>query len=76
MTLADLPVRRDVPAVSAAQMAEADRITIEDVRLPVEVLMESASRQIAAGARAYLGSAGPRNQSSLSPNARKSFAST
>ena len=56
MTLADLPVRRDVPAVSAAQMAEADRITIEDVRLPVEVLMESASRQIAAGARAYLGS--------------------
>ena len=49
MTLADLPVRRDVPAVSAAQMAEADRITIEDVRLPVEVLMESASRQIEIG---------------------------
>src|SRR5207302_2018663 len=56
MTLADLPVRRDVPAVSAAQMAEADRITIEDVRLPVEVLMENASRQVATGARAYLGS--------------------
>jgi NAD(P)H-hydrate epimerase len=36
-------------------MAEADRITSEDLRIPVDVLMENASRQIAAAARAFLG---------------------
>ena len=55
MTLEDLPVVRDVPSVTAAQMAEVDRITIADFQIPVDVLMENASRQIAAAARAFLG---------------------
>ena len=55
MTLDDLPVVRDVPTVTAAQMAEIDRITIEELHIPVDVLMENASRQIAAAARAFLG---------------------
>jgi len=36
-------------------MAEVDRVTIEELHIPVEVLMENASRQIAAAARAFLG---------------------
>lgn len=46
---------REVPAATAAQMAEVDRITIEEIHLPVEILMENASRQIAAAAQAFLG---------------------
>ena len=55
MTLGDHPVVRDVPSVTAAQMAEIDRIAIEDLQIPVDILMENASRQIAAAARAFLG---------------------
>jgi len=36
-------------------MAEADRIASEDLGIALEVLMENASRQIAAAARAFLG---------------------
>jgi len=55
VSLEDLPLVRDVPSVTAAQMAEIDRITTEDLHIPVDVLMENASRQIAAAARAFLG---------------------
>lgn len=55
MTLDDLPVVRAVPSVTAAQMAEVDRITIEELHIPVDVLMENAGRQVAAAARAFLG---------------------
>ena len=55
MTLDDLPAIHGVPSVTAAQMAEVDRITIEELHIPVEVLMENAGRQIAAAARAFLG---------------------
>ena len=55
MTFDDLPRVRAVPSVTAAQMAEVDRVTIEELHIPVDVLMESAGRQIAAAARAFLG---------------------
>jgi len=55
VTLDDLPTVRAVPTVTAAQMAEVDRVTIEDLHIPVDVLMENAGRQIAAAARAFLG---------------------
>ena len=55
MTLDDLPAVRAIPSVTASQMAEVDRITIEEFHIPVDVLMENASRQIAAAARAFLG---------------------
>jgi NAD(P)H-hydrate epimerase len=55
VTFDDLPALRDVPSVTAAQMAEVDRMTIEELHIPVDVLMENASHQIAATARAFLG---------------------
>jgi len=55
VTFDDLPRLRAVPSITAAQMAEVDRITIEDIQIPVDNLMENASRQIAAAARALLG---------------------
>jgi NAD(P)H-hydrate epimerase len=55
VTFDDLPEVRDVPSVTAAQMAEVDRITIEELHIPVDVLMENAGRQTAAAARAFLG---------------------
>jgi NAD(P)H-hydrate epimerase len=55
VTFDDLPLVRNVPSVTAAQMAEVDRITIEELHIPVDVLMENAGRQIAAAARAFLG---------------------
>ena len=54
MTFDDLPTLRAVPTVTAAQMAEVDRITAQDLHIPVEILMEDASRQIAAAARGFL----------------------
>lgn len=36
-------------------MAEADRIASEELGIPLELLMENASRQIAAAARLFLG---------------------
>ena len=50
-----LPSLRDVPSATAAQMAEADRIASEDFGIPLESLMENASRQIAVAARLFLG---------------------
>ena len=55
MKFDDLPALRAVPSVTAAQMAEVDRITIDELQIPVDVLMENASRQIAAAARAFMG---------------------
>ena len=55
MTIGDLSAVRDVPSVTAAQMAEIDRIATLELQIPVDVLMENASRQIAAAARAFLG---------------------
>jgi hydroxyethylthiazole kinase-like uncharacterized protein yjeF len=46
---------RAVPSVTAAQMAEVDRVTVEELHIPVDVLMENAGRQVAAAARACLG---------------------
>ena len=60
MTLARLPqarALRDVPVATAAQMAEVDRITSEDVGVALETLMENACRQIARVAALLLGSA-------------------
>lgn len=53
--LDDLPAIRDVPAVTAAQMAEVDRAATADHGIAVEVLMENAARQIAVACRALLG---------------------
>ena len=55
MTFDDLPTVRAVPSVTAAQMAEVDRVTIEELHITVEILMENAGRQIAAAARVLLG---------------------
>lgn len=55
MSLEVLPVARGVPSVSAAQMAEADRVATVDLGIPLEALMENAARQIAAATRAFLG---------------------
>ena len=51
----NLPTLRDVPSATAAQMAEADRIASEELGIPLELLMENASHQIAVAARAFLG---------------------
>jgi len=55
MSLRSLPSRRsgDVPTATAAQMAEADRIASDGLGIPLDTLMESASRQIAAATRAF-----------------------
>src|SRR3989442_11876432 len=54
--LDDLPAIRSVPVVTAAQMAEADRVASEELGIALAVLMENASRPGAAAARALLGS--------------------
>lgn len=55
MTLASLPVARDVPSVTATQMAEADRVATKELGIPLEALMENAARQIASATRTFLG---------------------
>lgn len=50
-----LPALRQVPSATAAQMAEADRIASNELGIPLEVLMENASHQIAVAARMFLG---------------------
>jgi len=55
MTLENLPVVRDVPSVTAAQMAEVDRRTIHNFAIGVDLLMENAAHQIARAARHVLG---------------------
>ena len=54
----NLPALRVVPSATAAQMADADRIASEELGIPLEVLMENASHQIAVAARAFLGGVG------------------
>lgn len=54
MSLENLPALRDVPSVTALEMAEADRIASE-LGIGLEMLMENASRQIASAARVFLG---------------------
>lgn len=44
-----------LPAVTAAQMAEVDRITVEELRFDVLQIMESAGRAVALFARQQLG---------------------
>ncbi len=51
----NLPTLRDVPSATAAQMAEADRIASEELGIPLELLMENASHQVAVAARSFLG---------------------
>jgi hydroxyethylthiazole kinase-like uncharacterized protein yjeF len=55
VTLDDLPTVRGAPSVTAAQMAKVDRITIDELGISVERLMESASFEVARAARAFLG---------------------
>jgi hydroxyethylthiazole kinase-like uncharacterized protein yjeF len=51
----NLPTLRGAPSATAAQMAEADRIASDELGVPLELLMENASRQIAVAARLFLG---------------------
>ena len=55
MSLRSLPTRRasEVPTATAAQMAEADRIASDGLGIPLDTLMENASRQVAAATRAF-----------------------
>jgi NAD(P)H-hydrate epimerase len=53
--LDDLPAVHQVPSVTAAQMAEVDRITTLELGVSVARLMENASRQVAHTARVLLG---------------------
>jgi NAD(P)H-hydrate epimerase len=53
--LASLPSVIDPPALTAAQMAEADRAVTEEQGIGVETLMENASRQVAVACRLLLG---------------------
>ncbi|HUG05352.1 MAG TPA: NAD(P)H-hydrate epimerase [Candidatus Limnocylindria bacterium] len=51
----DLPTLHDVPSATAAQMADVDRVASAELGIPLELLMENASHQIAAAARLFLG---------------------
>lgn len=55
MTIRTLPSRRPgaVPTATAAQMAEADRIASDGLGIPLDTLMENASRQVAAAIRLF-----------------------
>lgn len=66
MSLDTLPSVRDVPVVTAAQMAEADRVASTELGIPLEMLMENASRQVAVAVRAYLGRVAGRDVIALS----------
>jgi NAD(P)H-hydrate epimerase len=55
VTIADLPVVRGIPHVTAAQMAEVDRAAVEDYGISIEMLMENAARGVALACRALLG---------------------
>jgi NAD(P)H-hydrate epimerase len=54
MSLESLPIARDVPTITAAQMAEADRVATTELGIPLEALMENAGRQVASAARTFL----------------------
>lgn len=51
----DLPAVSDVPAVTAAQMAEVDRAAVEELGISTLMLMENAARLVALACRAVLG---------------------
>ncbi|MBU6422600.1 MAG: NAD(P)H-hydrate epimerase [Chloroflexi bacterium] len=53
--MTELPAARGVPAVTAAQMAEIDRVAVDEIGLSIEMLMENAARGVALAARALLG---------------------
>ena len=55
MSLDELPRVGGVPSVTANQMAEVDRVTIEEIAISVDALMENAAHQIARAARALVG---------------------
>ncbi len=55
MSLEDLPAARAVPVVTAAQMAEVDRASVEEYGISIEMLMENAARGMALACRALLG---------------------
>lgn len=50
-----LPRLTAPPTITTAEMARADRATIEDLGIPIAALMENAGRQVAAVARMLLG---------------------
>lgn len=56
-TLRSLPTiaARKVPTATAAQMAEIDRIASDELGIPLDTLMETASQRIAAATRAVFG---------------------
>lgn len=54
MSIEDLPAVRGIPSVTAAQMAEIDRVAVE-VGISTEMLMENAARQVALACREALG---------------------
>ncbi len=55
VTIDALPLVRDMPALTARQMAAADRIASEELGIPLEALMENAAHQIAVATRLFLG---------------------
>lgn len=57
LVLESLPVLEAPPSITAAEMARADRVAIEDLGVPIAALMENAGRQVAAIARLMLGGA-------------------
>jgi NAD(P)H-hydrate epimerase len=52
----DLPAVAGIPSVTAAQMAEVDRVAVDELGISIEMLMENAARQVALACRAVLGS--------------------
>lgn len=54
MSLNELPAIRDVPTVTASQMADVDRVAIHEYGIAIEMLMENASAAVATAARALL----------------------
>lgn len=55
MSLDGLPALARVPTVTAAQMADADRIASSELGIPLGALMENAAHQIAAATRLFAG---------------------
>jgi len=55
MTLGSLPVvsARDVPAATAKQMAQAENFASQELRIPLDALMDNASRQLAVAIRVF-----------------------
>lgn len=58
--MSDLPTAERVPSVTAAQMAEVDRVAVDELGISIEMLMENAARGVALACRALLGDLGAR----------------